>query len=333
MEDNQKSGLSEALETGNAAANTIRGAVKAGKAISVAAKGAATGGPYGAVAGALWGGRRYIGKIIIAVIALLMLPVIFVLMLPGLIFGGLTEAFSPSDPATPVLNSSTAIIENANEITFTLNSIFSEALEDVITRIEEDFTASHADEMEIINSYASDPLYNANQFVAMYCAYRNEDFSSLSLTDMAAILRNNKSHLYSFTQKEETRESTEANPDTGEEITVSETWIIYTVVYNGESYFSDQVFSLNDEQLALAEDYAANLSMFLGDGMLQSLAEWKGTNAISSLGDVRFTDSAAEVVYYNQMDERYANEPYGTDHIGGYGCGRRSFLDYWLILL
>lgn len=321
MEDKQKSGLSEALETGNTAANTIRGAVKAGKAISGAAKGAATGGPYGAVAGALWGGRKYIGKIIIAVIALLMLPVIFVLMLPGLIFGGLTEAFFPSDPVTPVLNSSTAIIENANEITFTLNSIFSEALEDVITRIEGDFTASHADEIKIINPYASDPLYNANQFVAMYCAYRNEDFSSLSLTDMASILRNNKSHLYSFTQKEETRASTETDPDTGKEITVSETWIIYTVVYNGEAYFSNQVFALNDEQLALAEDYAANLSLFLGDGMLQNLAEWNGTNTISSMGDIRFTDGATEVVYYKQMDERYANEPYGTDHIGGYGCG------------
>ena len=28
-----------------------------------------------------------------------------------------------------------------------------------------------------------------------------------------------------------------------------------------------------------------------------------------------------EVVYYNQLDERYANKPYGTDDIGGYGCG------------
>ena len=40
-----------------------------------------------------------------------------------------------------------------------------------------------------------------------------------------------------------------------------------------------------------------------------------------SLGDVSFTDGATEVAYFNQLDERYASQPYGTDHIGGYGCG------------
>lgn len=36
---------------------------------------------------------------------------------------------------------------------------------------------------------------------------------------------------------------------------------------------------------------------------------------------VEFTDGQTTVVYYNQLDERFANEPYGTDNIGGYGCG------------
>ena len=142
MPEDQKSSFSEAVETGASAAHTICGAIKTGKAISSAAKGAAAGGPYGAVAGAVWAGRKHIGKIIVAVIALLMLPVLFVLMLPGLIFGGLTNAFSPSDPEIPILNSETAIIENANEITFTLNGILGEALDDVLARIEADFAAS-----------------------------------------------------------------------------------------------------------------------------------------------------------------------------------------------
>ena len=71
MPEDQKSGFSEAVETGASAAHTIRGAIKTGKAISSAAKGAAAGGPYGAVAGAVWAGRKHIGKIIVAVIALL----------------------------------------------------------------------------------------------------------------------------------------------------------------------------------------------------------------------------------------------------------------------
>ncbi len=227
MPEDQKSSFSEAVETGASAAHTICGAIKTGKAISSAAKGAAAGGPYGAVAGAVWAGRKHIGKIIVAVIALLMLPVLFVLMLPGLIFGGLTNAFSPSDPEIPILNSETAIIENANEITFTLNGILGEALDDVLARIEADFAASGADHMEVKNAYSGGPIYNANLFISQYCAAKDKDFESISLNDLAATLRENKQHLYSYTSKQEIRESTVTDPETGEETTVSETWMVY----------------------------------------------------------------------------------------------------------
>lgn len=91
--------------------------------------------------------------------------------------------------------------------------------------------------------------------------------------------------------------------------------------YNGEVYFVDTIFALTDEQKGLAENYAENLSLFLGDGLFQYAPS---TNTITALGDVRFTDGETEVIYFNQLDERYANQPYGTDHIGGYGCGPTS---------
>lgn len=106
----------------------------------------------------------------------------------------------------------------------------------------------------------------------------------------------------------------------GEEDT-AETWYIYTIRYNGEAYFADTIFALTDEQKDLAENYAENLSLFLGDGLFQYAPS---TNTITALGDVRFTDGETEVIYFNQLDERYANQPYGTDHIGGYGCGPTS---------
>ena len=320
MAEEQKNGLADAVETGASMAHTVRGAVKAGKAVAASAKGAAVGGPYGAVAGALWSARKHIGKIIVAVIALLMIPVMFVLMLPGLIFGGFTNAFSAADTENPILNSDTVITETANEITFTINSILNEALENVTNRIEADFTVSGADGMEINNPYSSGPVYNSALFVSQYCAARSEDFASISIDDMATVLRANKEHLYSFTYIEEIRESTETDPDTGEENTISETWRIYTIVYNGESYFADTVFALTEEQNELAYNYAQNLSLFLGYGMLQSLAGWNG-NSIASLGSVTFSDGVTQVVYFNQLDERYAGKPYGTDNIGGYGCG------------
>lgn len=65
----------EPLQKGAQAAQMVRGAVKTGKAIAGAAKGAAAGGPYGAAAGFVWENRKVIGKIIIAVIAFMMIPI------------------------------------------------------------------------------------------------------------------------------------------------------------------------------------------------------------------------------------------------------------------
>ncbi len=323
MAEEQKNGLTEALETGASAAHLARGAIKAGKAVSGAAKGAAAGGPYGAAAGALWESRRSIGKILAAAAVLLLLPVLFVLLLPGLLFDGFSVAFSPADPETPILNSENAIIENANTITFTISGILGEGMEDVMERIEQDFAASDGDEMEIINPYEANPIYNVNLFVSQYCAAKEKEFADISIADMAAVMRREKSHLYSYRRTEEMRKKTVEDPETGEETTVSEKWMIYTVLYNGEDYFANQVFALTEDQKELAADYAQNLSLFLGDGLIQNLEGWEG-NSIPSLGDVRFTDGSTEVVYYNQLDERYAGKPYGTDHIGGYGCGPTS---------
>lgn len=249
-----------------------------------------------------------------------LLPVLFLLMLPGLIFGGLVNAFSPADPDTPILNSETAIVENANDITFAINAILGEALDDVMARIEVDFASSGADKMEVKNPYSSGLVYNANLIVSQYCAARDEDFESISLDDLSTVLRENKEHLYSYTSVRESREVTSEDPETGEETISTEIWMIYTIRYNGESYLADHVFALTDEQKELASDYASNLSLFLGDGLLQNVDEWTG-NSIPSLGDVTFTDGGTPVVYYNQLDERYASQPYGTDNIGGYGCG------------
>ena len=322
MNHEPKDGLTATLETGAAAAHTIQGAVKIGKAVSAATKGAAVGGPYGAVAGTVLANSRHIGRIATIVIAMLMLPVLFVLMLPSLIFGGVNSATSDADPNSPILNSETAITQTLSDITFSLNTIFAEALDDVTARIRADFSASGADHMEINNPYTAGPVYNINLFISQYCAARNTDVSSISISDMENILRQNKNHLYSFTCIREEHESTDTDPETGETTTTTEVWMIYTIVYNGESYFADTVFQLTDAQKTLSDNYARNLSLFLNDGMLQ-YTEWNGTS-LSSLGDVSFTDGLTQVVYFNQMDERYANKPYGTDNIGGYGCGPTS---------
>lgn len=267
----EKNPASEPLQKSVQAANAVRGAVKTGKAIAGAAKGAAAGGPYGAVVGFAWENRKLIGKIIIAVIAVMMIPIMFICMLPSLIFGGLTNAFSPNDPDTPILNSSTVVNDNVMEVFVAVNTVLSESLSDLLSEIDADYFSSGADQKEIINPYESSPSFNANLFIGQYCASKNEDFETISISDMENTLRQNKDKLYSYEKTTEERTivttTISIDPETGEEIEtetfVTEIWATYAIFYNGESYFADAVFHLTEEQKALAEDYAQNLTLFL----------------------------------------------------------------------
>lgn len=139
------------------------------------------------------------------------------------------------------------VLENANDITFAINAILGEALDDVMARIEVDFASSGADQMEIKNPYSSGPVYNANLIISQYCAARDEDFESISLDGLASALREHKEHLYSYTSVQESREVTAEDPETGEAITTTETWMVYTIRYNGESYLADNDFFNLDE--------------------------------------------------------------------------------------
>ena len=312
----EESGLSKAANI----AHTAHSAVKTGKAIAAAAKGASAGGPFGAVAGALWGAKHHLAKIVAAIAVLLMLPVLFILMLPSLIFGAIFGTGTPDPSAEPIMNDNAAITENVNEIGFAVSQVLGEGIDDVEARIQQDFSGTGGDNYEIINPYAADLTNNTNAFIGQYCAAKNEDWENISLTDLEATLRNNKGALYTYTRTSDTRTIPD-DPDTEEDESGTETWYIYTIVYQGESYFADEIFHLTADQKELADDYAQNLSLFLGDGMFQYAG---ASPSIPSLGDIRFTDGATEVVYFNQLDDRYANEPYGTDNIGGYGCGPTS---------
>lgn len=325
MTQQERSGLNEAAEISARAGGAVRGAIKTGKAVSGAVKGAAAAGPSGAAAAALWTHRKAVAAIIAG---LLVLPVLFIMLLPSLIFGGLTKAGVAGSPDTPILNDNAAIVENINQISQAISDLLEEGQEDVRTRVDADFTASGADQKEIINPHESSPAYNANRFIAMHCAAKNQDYTSISLKDMEDVIRKAKDALYTFTSTEESRTTTvtetNTDPKTGKvtvtETEVTEIWKIYTIVYNEEAYFEDKIFALSDEQKGLAENYAQNLSVFLGDGMMQGLLPAESAGLVS-LGDIRFSDGATQVVYYNQLDKRYASKPYGTDDIGTYGCG------------
>lgn len=53
----------------------------------------------------------------------------------------------------------------------------------------------------------------------------------------------------------------------------------------------------------------------------RSTAGFTVTTLTARNGQEFLTGGIQEIVYYNQTAERWANEPYGSDLIGGYGCG------------
>lgn len=144
---------------------------------------------------------------------------------------------------------------------------------------------------------------------------------------MERLLLASKDKLYSFTYADEVRavssgsDKSDSNSG-GDSAKITHVTIrVYTIAYNGEAYFAGQIFHLSDTQKLLASQYAQNLTVFLGDGVYQGLTETEFSAPGFSYDGIIFSDGETQVVYYNQLDERWKSSPYGTDTIGGYACG------------
>lgn len=299
----------------DSAESSVKAAAKTGKTIANIAKGAATGGVHGAALMAAKSSKKWIAVLA----ALLLLPILLVAMLPSIIFGSLLGDGTDTPNG---ISDGAVMTQNMIDLNTGISTILSEGLTDVLSRIDSDFASSGCDEKEINNPFGADVTFNANYFIALYCASKDTDAASISKEDMERILRAHKDKLYSFTYTDVEREvEGEPDPDTGEAETTTKKVRVYTIAYNGESYFADEIFALSDEQKDIAANYAENLSVILNDGTYQALSETEFSGPSVSYEGVVFTDGLTEVVYYNQLDERWRNEPYGTDNIGGYACG------------
>ena len=144
------------------------------------------------------------------------------------------------------ISDDTVLVQNLADINSGISMILSAGLDDVLARIDSDFTASGCDGKEVNNPFGSDVVFNANAIVSQYCAYKDTDATSISKDDMESLLAANKDKLYSFTYTDEVREvpsepeaeSTETvAPDTTTEEPPEptyETIRVYTISYNGE---------------------------------------------------------------------------------------------------
>lgn len=271
MSNKEKNPATEVLEKSAQAAQKIRGAVKTGKAIAAAAKGAAAGGVYGAIAAFAWENRALIGKIIAAICLVLAIPIIFIIMLPGLVFGDVSDT-NPSD----VMYNNAAIMSNISAAEAVVNECITIAHQEVLDKIEWDISGLPLNvPTRIEDSFASGVIFNTHEIIAQYCAAKDK-WNEINIDDLETILDANKDKLFSYI----ITISTEG--EEGAEVDV----YVYTVTYHGDTCFNE-LFGLDEEKLQLAHDYADNLTTFLyGSALLN------GTAAVSS--DVeRYSDKIA----------------------------------------
>lgn len=275
MADNN-SAISDVAQKGLQTANTVRGAVKAGKAIAAAAKGASAGGAIGAVAAFAYENRGLVVAIVIGLIVILLIPVVIISMLPTLIFGGISNAYSTTDTENPVLNSPTAITQNIAAVSTSLETLLTNGLNTVFLSINQDKSTLPADtNVLVVYPTISEININTTLIISQYCAYKNSDYTTVSLTDLVTIVNNNITKLYRYEKSEQILpvqvEITTVDSETGEEtktVTIVEkNFTVYTVFFNGENYFADNIFYLTDEQKQLANNYSENLSVYLNGGI------------------------------------------------------------------
>ena len=113
-----------------------------------------------AVIGTVFRHRRTLAKTGAAVGGVLMLPILFLVMLPGLVFGDLSEN-------TGALTSNTVISENIRASNQAIVEVLQESHDALLAKINAEIARlPEGDTASISDPYASSIIVNANQLIA-----------------------------------------------------------------------------------------------------------------------------------------------------------------------
>ena len=280
MAESNTNSAAESVLKSVQAAHQIQGAVKTGKAIAGMAKGAAAGGPYGAIAGLAWENRKVIAKAAAAIALVLAIPILFILMLPSLIFGDLS-----STEVSDVMNNDTAIVANVETAQTVINDCINQSHNDILSKINDEISSQpEGTTARIEDSFVGSVIMDTNTLISQYCASK-EKWNEINVNDLKKTINAHKSELFTYT----VTTSTESSGET------SVTVYTYTVQYVGNEKFKE-VFGLDEEKTQLAYNYAENLTTFLYGSALNG-----GTAAVSE-----------DVERYSDKIQKYAQQ-YGIE--------------------
>lgn len=245
----QRTGLNGAMQVGASQLRNLKTASAAAKGII----GALSGGPVGAASAAL--SNKSIRKAAAALLSIPLFSAFFLLMLPGLVFGSLSDN-------SGVLNDNSKLQQNLQDANQAIVEVLQECHDDVLAEVNAAIAAlPEGDTAVITDPYAYMIATNANQLISQFCASQ-DDYENINLTRLKEIIRQNRDGLFSY---KETTETVTVAPEDGSD-PVTFTRHTYYIQYAGDQYFADHVFRLTDEQKELADNYAENLTTFFGTG-------------------------------------------------------------------
>lgn len=191
-----------------------------------------------AAADLVWRQKKNIGMILGSTAFLLILPVLFLCMLPSFIFG--------SFQLTTVWNDNAMMMQNIQRYQTAVWSAIDEAHDDLLEEIYS--LAEEGKEITIFDDFNFSSV-NTTLILCQYSAAKGTD--EIDVEDLVSIISAHNNFLFSYTKP------------------ASNT---YRVHYVGDSYFADHIFKLTEEQKELAEMYASNLELFLHGSRLGSVS-------------------------------------------------------------
>jgi len=279
---------------------------KAAKLAAVAiniARGAATGGPYGAAIGAVQSFLPQLIKIAVVIIVLLLLiPFLILSAIPNIIFG-----FNSSD--APNIIEFTQQAQNIDAAYREVQNFNQETIDRIIAQIEAEHTSENGvpafDNVEVNENIDNTNMY---WFIAITSVAHQQDLFTMDENSIRNATVNRIVYTSSISDRSEGE---------GEYAAIMRTLTIDIEDLNPQELMDQLGFS--DEE----RNWARVLYSTLAEEQYVGYRDRDGEGFYNvNFGNRTFTDTDIEVVYFNQTDSRWGNVPFGrSGTIGTSGCG------------
>ena len=182
-----------------------------------------------AAADLVWQQKKNIGMLLGSTAFLLILPVLFLCMLPSFIFGSFSM--------TNAWNDNAVMMQNIQRYQTAVWSAIDEAHDDLLQELQS--KDEDGKEIVIIDDFNFSSV-NTTLILCQYCVAKGTE--EITVEELETVITAHSDVLFSYTK---------SGSDT------------YQIRYVGDAYFADHIFKLTEEQKELAEMYASNLELFL----------------------------------------------------------------------